>query len=123
MTQEGSELIAYIDMLKSGGASRAQQMSWAFDLPAGAVTTSERLVLLVIGYHADDAGECRPGFGQIAREAGLSTAVAAWIVKRLEAKGYVEGERDKDGNRSSSKITRRFRIVTAHAPRGNAKQE
>ncbi len=57
------------------------------------LTKAEVKVLLVLGRHVNDAGECWPSQEKIAEEAGLSVRAVKSAIRGLRQKGSLDVER------------------------------
>ena len=62
-------------------------MTWAWEQ---AVRGNEKLVLLALADHADDAGVCWPGVRRVAHKTGIHYGTVQRIVVRLRGAGLLE---------------------------------
>jgi hypothetical protein len=84
-----------------GCAVSLDAMRWAFALDGPRL--GDRLVLLVLADHADQAHSCYPSMRRVAERAGLSIDSARACLRRLEAAGLVHTEmRPVEGGRNQS---------------------
>jgi hypothetical protein len=99
-------------------------ITWARSVPRVApgrapLTGTQKLVLLLLADHANDAGECWPSIDGLAADACLSDRAVRAAVRDLEAAGLVAAA-DRKGGRHR---TTRYRLITEtrnHVPGNEA---
>lgn len=91
-------------------------MAWVWD--NGPEDQAELLVLLAVADFCNDHGECWPAMASIARKARLSERGARLVIRRLEARGYLETQRGGGRRRSS-----RYRIRMGANPERDSRND
>lgn len=94
-------------------------MEWAWKAP---LTGSDKVVLLALAWHADDArGTAYPGQREIAERCGISVRTVRDALARLEADGWISRERRTlDGGWRTSDL---YRLRDGREPERKTKYE
>lgn len=58
-------------------------------LRSGPTNPSDRLMMFVLAWHANDSGECWPGLDLLATECGVKRRAARYTLRRLERDGWI----------------------------------
>ena len=89
-------------------------MSWAFELRG--ISRSDKLVLLALADHANDAGECYPGIGRLAAMTGLSARTVIRRLGNLERCGLLTSEhRYRGDGTSGGRSSNRYQLTLSKA--------
>lgn len=89
-------------------------MKWAFDQKG--VTSTEKLVLLALADHADDAGRCWPSVARMEEMTALSERSIRKAIQTLEEKGALSTDRGVGRGNSSKYILKLDSSVDASTP-------